>query len=667
MSKPPASLQREKDHIKTPTTSTSTGYFDVEYAPPRETTPVSTLKTPPVREMNVRDAYIQGTIDSQPSTSETKRSESARSDSGERVTRSKTGSLPTPRSTSLNPTSLSKRVVNYVSEHTSLHNQFYSSSWTPFAAKANAKDPDLFNWDQAMASEHREEFLKAANKEIEGLVSKQTWTEVPKSEAKSTIVPNIWVMKTKRAPSGEFKKFKARLCPRGDKQEDTGRDNFSPVAAWSTVRLFLVAALILGWTTLTIDFESAFVQAKLPADEPVWMHMPRGFKSSLGNDFCLKLNKSLYGHRRAPQLWFEHSSKAFKKVGLVQSKFDPCLWFGKDIMVVQCVDDCGIAAPNMDRIDQFIAELRKLDLQLTKEESFAEFLGIDFKTHPNGCVEMTQTGLINKTLEAAGMTNCNPNAVPATQNTLGADVDGEPMNESWNYRGICGMLLYLSTNTRPDIAFAVSQVCRFGHNPKKSHAQAVKTILRCLKGTIDKGIVVKPSDGTLKLDLYVDSDFCGLFGSEAPRDVNSARSRTGYIVICCGWPIIWKSQLQTHLSQSTLEAEYTALSAALRTFLPLKNLLIEILDKLNAPNLQSSMLHAGVFEDNQSTHYLATNQRITARTRYLLAKWHWFWDAYNRKEFAIYKCPTDLQCADYLTKPLNKVLFQNNRQRVQNW
>ena len=667
VSKPPASLQREKEPIKTPRSTTSTGYFDVEFAPPRELSSVSTSRTSTPRKTDATDGYVQETIRSQLPSSESRRSESAPTDANIRTTRSKTGSLPTPRSTSLNPVTLSKRVVNYVSEHTGLFDQFYAPSWTPFVAKANTKDPDLYNWDQAMASEHKEEFLKAATNEIQGLVEKGTWTEVPKSEAKSSIVPNIWVFKTKRAPSGEFKKFKGRLCLRGDRQEDTGRDNFSPVAAWSTVRLFLVVALILGWITLTIDFESAFVQSKLPADEPVWMHMPRGFKSSLGNDYCLHLNKSLYGHRRAPQLWFQHSSKAFKKIGLVQSKFDPCLWFGKDIMVVQYVDDCGIAAPNMERIDQFIEDLRKQDLQLTKEESFAEFLGIDFKTHHNGCIEMTQTGLINKTLEAAGMSNCNPNAVPATQNTLGADVDGEPMNESWNYRGICGMLLYLSTNTRPDIAFAVSQVCRFGHNPKKSHAQAVKTILRYLKGTANKGIVVKPSDGSLKLDLYVDSDFCGLFGREDPRDVNSARSRTGYIVMCCGWPIIWKSQLQTHLSQSTLEAEYTALSSALRTFLPLKNLLIEILDKLNAPTLQSTMLHASVFEDNQSTYYLATNQRITARTRYLLAKWHWFWDAYNRKEFAIYKCPTEEQCADYLTKPLAKVLFQNNRERVQNW
>ena len=229
------------------------------------------------------------------------------------------------------------------------------------------------------------------------------------------------------------------------------------------------------------------------------------------------------------------------------------------------------------------------------------------------------------------------------------------------------MLLYLSTNTRPDISFAVSQVCRFGHNPKKSHTTAVKTILRYLKKTQNKGTIVKPTDNTFHLDLYCDADFCGLFGREDARDPNSVRSRTGYIVMLSGWPIIWKSQLQSHLSQSTLEAEYTALSAALRVFLPLRWLIDEMISKTNCRMLEDVRLHATVFEDNQSTYYLATNQRITSRTKYLLAKWHWFWDAHNQKAFTIVKCPTDKTKADYLTELQPRTVFEANRLSTQGW
>jgi len=74
-----------------------------------------------------------------------------------------------------------------------------------------------------------------------------------------------------------------------------------------------------------------------------------------------------------------------------------------------------------------------------------------------------------------------------------------------------------------------------------------------------------------------------------------------------------------------------------------------------------------MFEDNQGTFYLATKQRITNRTQYLLSKWHWFWDHYNQREFAIVKCPSESMTADYLTKPLPKPLFENIRALVQGW
>ncbi len=538
----------------------------------------------------------------------------------------------------------------------------------PAVFKAAQTDPDTFNWDEAMASPYRKEFLAAADVEISQLVDKETWFEDLKSNATTKIIPSQWVFRIKRSSDGTtIKKFKARICLRGDLQEDRGLSNYSPVASWISVRSFLVISAIRNWVTISIDFSNAFVQSKLPADDPVWMHVPRGYKSTRGPNYCLKLIKSLYGHKRAPLLWFNHSSEAFKKLGLTQSKHDECLWYGEDIMVVQYVDDCGISAPNQARIDQFVKDLRDLGFELTQEDSFEEFLGIKFKYNDDGSIECTQKGLIQKTLEAAGMTDCNPNSTPTTLHTLGSNKEGQPMTESWNYRAICGMLLYLSTNTRPDIAFAVSQVCRFSNSPRKSHATAIKTILRYLKKTESKGMIIKPKDSLFHLDLYVDADYCGLFGQEDARDSNSVRSRTGYIVILSGWPIIWKSQLQTHLSQSTLEAEYTALSASLRVFLPLQRLIEEMIDNTKSTPIEDVRLFSTVFEDNQSTYFLATNQRITNRTKYLLAKWHWFWEQYNEGMFKIVKCPTDSQLADFLTKPLPKVAYENNRALVQGW
>ena len=62
------------------------------------------------------------------------------------------------------------------------------------------------------------------------------------------------------------------------------------------------------------------------------------------------------------------------------------------------------------------------------------------------------------------------------------DESDESYNQS-EYQSAVGSLLYLSIGTRPDIAFAVSNVAKFCSNPTKSHWTAVKKMFRYIKGT----------------------------------------------------------------------------------------------------------------------------------------------------------------------------------------
>ena len=538
----------------------------------------------------------------------------------------------------------------------------YGMPHDPSANKARAvKDPDTLTYEEAMRSPEKNKWMEVAQTEISGLESKYTWKEVPMSAAKSKIIPGTWVFRVKRSPSGEIRKFKARFCVRGDLEEDNGEDNYASVVAWSTVRLFLVLCFILGWATGSIDFTNAFVQSTL--DSPIWIHIPRGFTSALGPGTCLELGRSLYGLRRSPKLFYDTAIEAFLKLGFVQSKYDPCLLYKPGMLIVMYVDDCGIGAADPKDIDRLVADLRNMGFELTQEGDFSEFLGIKMTKQPDGTIEMNQTGLINKIIKATDMEDCNPNFLPAT-GPLGSDPDGSPMEEKWSYRSIVGMLLYLSTNTRPDIAFAVSQIARFSAQPKQSHATAVKTLVRYLKRTQDKGMILKPT-GTLDLELYVDADFCGLFKAEPDSDPNSARSRTGFIVMLSGFPLIWKSQLQASMACSTLEAEYTALSYALKALIPLKRMLLESAEHLSLPSEITSTIRAHVFEDNQGAYLLATNHRITNRTRYFLNRWHWFWD--HSGEFQMVKIDSKNQRADYTTKVLTREPFEYNRFLVQGW
>ncbi|KAI2513951.1 hypothetical protein MHU86_335 [Fragilaria crotonensis] len=485
-------------------------------------------------------------------------------------------------------------------------------------------EPNLSKW------------MAAAAKEIASLEKNKTWIETEISNAKSRILPGTWVFKRKRTPDGVISKYKARYCVRGDLEEGEP-ETFAPVVAWSSVRLFTILALTLNWDTSSIDFSNAFVQA------------------------------NLYGLSVAPRLWFEHVLEAFTDQGFKQSTLDPCFLFKDTIMVVLYVDDVGIAYANESDLNKLLDGLERRGLQFTKEGTFTDFLGIKFvKDATNNTVTLTQKGLIQRIIDATGMADCNPNWTPAIQLPLGIDPDGEPYNESWSYPSIVGMLLYLSTNTRPDIAFAVSQVARFNHSPKKSHATAIKTIIRYLHRTADKGTIVRPT-GDLSIDCYVDADFAGLHGRDPDYEPSSAKSRTGYIITLGGCPILWKSKLQTEISLSTLESEYSALSASMRTLLPLRSLLSEVIAALRLPPQFKSTIRCRVFEDNNGALLLATKQRITNRTKYFLVKWHFFWSHVTNGDVSILKVDTKEQWADYLTKGLNRETFEHIRKLVQGW
>jgi hypothetical protein len=339
------------------------------------------------------------------------------------------------------------------------------------------------------------------------------------------------------------------------------------------------------------------------------------------------------------------------------------------LLIVLYVDDARIAAPEMKYIDEFISALEAKGFALTKEGSFSEFLGIKFtEDQQAGTITLTQKGLIKKIIAATKLEDCNPNWTPASTVALGIDSDGEPLDEEWSYPSIVGMLLYLSTNTRPDIAYAVSQVARFTHNPKQSHARAVKQIVRYLARTWDKGTIVRPIN-TLQLDCYVDADFAGLYNQDPDSSVTSAKSRLGFIISLGGVPLIWRSQLQSEISLSTQESEYSALSQSLRTLLPLCALLIEVTFALGVSRLlrDSAAVHARVFEDNNGAYLLATTQRITRCTRYYLTKWHHFWEAVRRGDCIVLKIDTSEQRADYLTKGLAREVFERIRKLNQGW
>ena len=124
-----------------------------------------------------------------------------------------------------------------------------------------------------------------------------------------------------------------------------------------------------------------------------------------------------------------------------------------------------------------------------------------------------QTRLIRKVLEATGMEHCNGLPTPTkVEAPLGTDANGSEAKRDWpnSYAYVIGMMLYLASNTRPDISFVVHQCARFTHNTKASHDTAVKRICRYLQVTKDNGLVFNPYK-KLVVDCYAYVDFAVLW------------------------------------------------------------------------------------------------------------------------------------------------------------
>jgi Reverse transcriptase (RNA-dependent DNA polymerase) len=555
--------------------------------------------------------------------------------------------------------------------------------WTPMALAAKASDEDTPNWAQAMNGPNREGFWDACQTEFDTLKGMDTW-DVVNRESWMNVLPSTWAFKIKRFPNGLVKKLKARFCARGDKQIEGVDffDTFAPVVSWTTVRLMLILSAILNLNTRQADYTAAFVHAPIDRDpnydsltpeeqrrQGVYVEMPRGF-SQQGK--VLRLKKSLYGLKQSPRNFFQHLKSKLESIGFeAATDVDSCLFISDKVICLCYVDDTLLFSPEQKWIDEAIDKLKNTaDLSIEIEDDVAGFLGVSIKRDDAaGTVTLTQTGLIDRIIEALEIDGLPPKETPADE-VLTSDKEGDPPNGTFNYASVIGMMWYLYGHSRPDLGFALSQAARFSHSPKRSHELALIRIGQYLKGTRDKGLILRPHRSELlKVDCYVDADFCGLYGREDRTDPTSVKSRTGYVICIAGCPVIWSSKLQESIALSTMMAEYYALSTAMREVLPLNDLVKVIATALQLDEEHLTSFNTTVWEDNNGALSLAILDpgQHTPRSKHYDIKVHWFRSHLKPNKIVVEKIDTSLQQADIFTKPLPVETFVIMRRLLMGW
>lgn len=536
----------------------------------------------------------------------------------------------------------------------------------------------ILKYHEVLKEPDKDEFFKAMSKEVNDHEERKHWRVIHRSQIPKghSVLPSVWSFVRKVCKStGRILKYKARLTVGGHKQIKGVNywETYSPVVQWSTIRLFLALTLLHGWHSRQLDFVLAYPQADTECD--IFMALPQRFnlKGKNNKDYCLQLIKNIYGQKQGGRIWYNHLCDGLAKLGFTKSKVDPCVFYrGKTILLIY-VDDVIVLGPTAADTLEPYNDLIEFGFKLEDQGDIKDFVGVTIEKQSDGAFIMTQKNLIRTILRDLGFNNrTKPKLVPALiGSVLQKHLDSPPHNAEWEYRSVLGKYHFLEKSTRPDLSFATHNAARFAHNPREPHTKALQMIGRYLLGTADKGLIFKPTKDH-HLDVYVDAEFGGHWEpSLAKDDMDTARSRIGFIIQYGGIPIIWSSKLTTEICLSTTESEYVALSESMRSTIPLMHLLDELEDIKIIPRHNTPRVHCKVFEDNSGALELAKVPKLRPRTKHINVKYHHFRymvdDGNGKGRITVHPIDTKDQIADIFTKAVSHDLFFKFRKLMQGW
>ena len=463
-------------------------------------------------------------------------------------------------------------------------------------------------------------------------------------------VPLDVVLKIKRDDT-----FKVRAIVKGFLMK-SGLDyneTFAPVPNIATFRILLALATKFDWEIWQGDVRTAFLGAEM--DAKVYARVPNWFSNNPdATGFTIRqILKAVNGVPQGPRLWYRKSAKIFAELGLKQCKCEYALFHNDYAYLLVWVDDYFLFFPTqaLDKATQLWKALQKrVDLEDAHE--IDDCLGcLVVRDRKNRIIKLTQQAAIEKLLLRAGMSNCTPADTPMvagltlSKQDCPEDIDKLSMmdDQKW-YRSIVASIIYFVSWTRPEIALAVSRLCRYMHNPGKPHLTALKRLLRFLRGTANVGLVFDFSTPPPKTGAY------GYYDASHADCIDTRRSTLCYIFFFEGCVITWHTKLHSYVTTSTNHSEYCAAAKAAKEAKWLENVFTSIgMVKFVRP------IH--LFSDSQGAISMTYNPTHRAASKHIDLADHYVREQQERGTITVTFVPTKEMIADIGTKPLGATAF----------
>ena len=515
---------------------------------------------------------------------------------------------------------------------------------------------------EMLASIYRDYWIAAEKTELNAMADLGVWVAAERPRDRKLLRPK-WVYEYKTDKQTKtLARFKARLVAMGNTQT-YGIDydqSFSPVVKIQTRRILISIAAKRGWKTRQADISTAYLHGQL--DRPNYMAMPAGYEGD-GKTIC-KLVKSLYGLHQAGRDWNHEATRTMvgPEIGLTQSVADPCLFFRnaeekqgdnkkKTLSLVSLyVDDVGAVGSDEKELDRIFETIHK-KYPLKEVGEMKHSVGIHVEHFADG-IWVGQDIFSESLLRHENAWEINPKPTPMV---VGWEHDPSSIRlnktEESRYRSVVMSLSYLATHSRPDLSFAVNILAQYQNDCRVHDWTAAQHILKYLRGTWDQGLFYTRDSNPVTTvftnsdEILDDTAWCPEGYADASYAQEPGRkSRSGHVFIMNGAAVCWLSKKQSVVALSSTEAEYYALSEAVKEALWMRELFKEIGVPVNDPTL--------IHEDNLSTLAIAMNPVHHQRVKHMDVKVHFLRDHLQKNDITLIYCPTEDMIADLLTKAL---------------
>ncbi|OMO54865.1 Integrase, catalytic core [Corchorus capsularis] len=267
------------------------------------------------------------------------------------------------------------------------------------------------------------------------------------------------------------------------------------------------------------------------------------------------------------------------------------------------------------------------------------FLGIEVSRSKKG-IFLSQRKYALDLLHETGMSACQPADTPVEEGLkLCVEADQVPVDKG-RYQRLVGRLMYLA-HTRPDLAYALSIVSQFMHNPSEQHMKAIMRILRYVKSAPGKGILFTKNEDWQGINVYMDADWAG--------SLDDRRTTSGYFTFVGGNLVTWRSKKQNVVAHSNAKAEFRGIALGLCEALWPRLLLQD----LGYPPRQPIRLYC----DNKAACDIAHNPVQHDRTKHVEVDRFFIKEKLDEGIVDLPKIWSEDQLADILTKAVSGHVF----------